>query len=361
MRLLFVCTAPGGGGLETHFVALANAMAAAGNEVAVFIYRGERIDQQLDASVTRYYGRFRGAADPRGLWGLTRTVRRIRPQWMIGSLSKEYWPVALIGHYNRIPVALFKHVPTVMRRGSRYFLPRLVSRFIMVSDYMRRYYSEQGIPRDRMQTLHNPIDTGFFDVDPQLRADMRAKHGVAEGDVVIGYVGKIDRGKGALVLAQAVNAAMRLNPVVRMLWVGAGEDMDFTPADLTAGCQDPGHHIFVDWASDVRPYYAMMDVMTLPSIGAEAFGRASVEAQACGVPVLGSDLGGIPETMEDGVSGRLLPPGDVVAWCDAILELAADPALRDRMGAVGREFVQKRFSAAVIAEQFTRLLQDPAR
>jgi glycosyltransferase involved in cell wall biosynthesis len=99
-----------------------------------------------------------------------------------------------------------------------------------------------------------------------------------------------------------------------------------------------------------------MDVVTLPSIGPETFGRVLVEAQACGVPVLGSRNGGIPETMEDGVTGHLLPPGDAVAWEAAILRLADDDPARRRMGRLGREFVERVFDARIVAAEFGRML-----
>ncbi|HEU0187894.1 MAG TPA: glycosyltransferase family 4 protein [Gallionellaceae bacterium] len=87
------------------------------------------------------------------------------------------------------------------------------------------------------------------------------------------------------------------------------------------------------------------------------FGRVSVEAQACGVPVLCSDNGGIPETLQPGTTGLLLPPGDVAAWRDAILALANDAELRRKMIAAGRGWVDSHFSAPVIARQFVELLQ----
>jgi glycosyltransferase involved in cell wall biosynthesis len=92
-------------------------------------------------------------------------------------------------------------------------------------------------------------------------------------------------------------------------------------------------------------------------VGGETFGRVSVEAQACGVPVLCSNNGGIPETLQPGVTGLLLPPGDVAAWRDAILELASNPLLRTQMITSGRYWVEHNFSAEVIAQQFVELLQ----
>jgi glycosyltransferase involved in cell wall biosynthesis len=334
-------------------------MRVAGHEVAVMIARGGYIDRRLAVDVARYHGHFSGAADPRGLWGLSRTIRDYRPDWLIGSLSKEYWPVTLLGRRHRVPVALFKHTATVMRRGSRRWLPRLAQRFIVISEYMRTYYIEQGIPAGYIQVLHNPFDTEVFRRDNDARRRIREQLGLSEDDVVTGFVGGFTHGKGITVLAQALNEAMKVLPQLHGLWVGRGpEEPDVRKVIGTGGTKS--RHHFVGWADDARPYYSAMDMFALPSIGTETFGRVCVEAEACGVPALGSRLGGIPEAIQDGVTGRLLPPGDVAAWRDAILELARDDALRKKMGEAGPAFVAANFGATAVARAFEDLLREDA-
>jgi glycosyltransferase involved in cell wall biosynthesis len=109
----------------------------------------------------------------------------------------------------------------------------------------------------------------------------------------------------------------------------------------------------------VHPYFKAISVLAFPSKLPETFGRVAVEAQACGVPVLGSDIGGVPETLQAGVTGFLLPPIDVDAWREAILKMA-DTDRRQMMGAAARKFVARHFSTTVIAEEFSsNLTGDP--
>jgi glycosyltransferase involved in cell wall biosynthesis len=150
---------------------------------------------------------------------------------------------------------------------------------------------------------------------------------------------------------------MDRSPSVRALWVGDGE----AAAPLLERIWRSRHrarHSHMGWLADVRTGYAGMDVLALPSIGPETFGRASIEAQALGLPVLASRHGGIPETLEDGVTGLLLPAGDVPAWAEAIVRLSGDGAARARMGAAGRDFVETRFCQRRIAARFEQLLQE---
>src|SRR6185437_3381716 len=140
------------------------------------------------------------------------------------------------------------------------------------------------------------------------------------------------------------------------LWLGDGPDAEALRAQAAAGPAESRHH-FLGWIDDVHPYYGVMSMLAFPSIAPETFGRVSVEAQAVKEKVLGSDIGGIPETMAAGQTGLLLPPGDVRAWREAIVQLC-DAATRQAMGTAARAFVERRVGASIIAAHRIRSLTD---
>ncbi len=357
MRLLFVGTNRGGGGTESHFVTLALAMLAAGHNVAAVVYPGSPIHIGLSGhGVKLYNGIFRNAFDPRGIRAVLKASREYHPDWIIGSFSKEYWPLALIARGLRIKLALFKHMDFPLRPATRYFIPRLADRFIVISGYMRDCFIAYGIPSSRIQVLYNPLDLDYFRPDPLLRHATREALGLKEDDIVLGFVGALHHDKGIFVLADAVNQAMASLPKLKALWVGKGPHS----AEFMAHLRNSSfatRHIIHEWTADVRPYYAAMDIFAIPSLRSETFGRVSIEAQACDLPVLGSFHGGIPETLEPGIAGQLLPPGDIPVWRDAILAMAGDEQLRGRIKEQGRAWVTRQFSAPVIARQFELLLE----
>jgi glycosyltransferase involved in cell wall biosynthesis len=203
--------------------------------------------------------------------------------------------------------------------------------------------------------LPNPVDTRHFHACPEARRRSREALGFAPDDVVVGFVGRIEPEKGVHVLARALDRVMADCPRVRALWVGHGRSWDELRAATAAG-PHAARHRWHGWSADVFPLYAAMDLLALPSVGPETFGRVLVEAQACGVPVLGSALGGIPEALEPGITGLLLPPGDVDAWTSAVAELAEDPRRRSFMGWAGRRFVCGQFESGQIASRFGALL-----
>jgi len=358
MKLLFVGTNRGGGGTESHFVTLARTMHEAGHSVAAVVYPGAPIHTGLLGSgVQLYDGVFRNAFDPRGIRAVWRACRRFNPDWIVGSFSKEYWPLAILARLLGVKLAIFKHMDFAMRPATNYFIPRLADRFIVISNFMSARFIARGIPRERIRVLHNPLNLDYFKPDPALRKTTRQSLGYADDDIVLGFIGALHPDKGILHLAEAANQAMTQLPKLKALWVGEGPAADELEARIGSGGFAP-RHVSHKWTADVRPYYAAMDMLAIPSVESETFGRVSIEAQASGIPVLCSDIGGIPETLSPGVTGLLLPPGDIPAWRNAIVSLANDGNLRLRMAQQGREWVAQQFSAQVIGHQFAELLQD---
>jgi glycosyltransferase involved in cell wall biosynthesis len=358
MKLLFVGTNRGGGGTESHFVTLARTMQELGHQVEAIVYPGSPIHTGLNNSGVRLHdGVFRNAFDPRGFKAVWQVSRTFNPDWIIGSFSKEYWPLALMAKLLKIKLALFKHMDFAMRPATNYFIPRMADRFIVISDFMKKKFIARGVKAEHMQVLYNPLSLDYFKPDPELRQKTRESLGYTDNDIVLGFLGALHPDKGFLQLAEAVNLAMVQIPQLKAFWVGDGRAADALDSKISGG-GFAERHTRHKWTSDVRPFFAAMDMLAMPSVESETFGRVSIEAQACGVPVLCSNIGGIPETLLPGVTGLLLPPGDVAVWSEAVIELARNSQKRMEMSKQGREWVEQRFSAPVIGNEFEKILQN---
>lgn len=358
MRLLFVGTGTGGGGTESHFVTLASAMAEAGHQVAAVVRPNDFIHGRLAGAVPLYNGRFDRTNDPAGAAAVWRAARHFRPDWIVASFKREYLSAGLVARAQGSRVAFFKHIVN-MKPASLRLIPLLADRFIVPSLYLREELARRGAPLARIQVLPNPVDVRQYAPDAALRKQVRARLGVAPDDVLVGYVGRLENAKGIHPYAEALDAAMARFDGLRALWVGDGQNA--APL-LEKLWQSPfrDRHYHVGWLADVRPCYAAMDLLAFPSTGPETFGRVSIEAQAFGVPVLASRNGGIPETVDDGRTGVLLPPGHVPAWSAALAAISADAPRRHAMGRAARELVEQRFCHRRIASEFERLLDNPA-
>jgi glycosyltransferase involved in cell wall biosynthesis len=357
MKFLLVGTNPENTGAATHFVALAEALAEAGHDVGVVAFPGGLIAQELaNAPIRLHAAKFRNAFDLRGYARVLMAARQLQPDWLIGNFGKEYWPLIAIGRWLGIPVVLFRHRTPPMKRLSAWLLPRLAQRFFAVSNYARQAYLDRGIPAERVRVLYNPVNMTRCQPDPQRGRELLRSLGIDEEAIVLGYAGRIHWGKGIFTLLEAATGAMAEEPRLHCVWLGDGPDAQALREQAAAGPFASRHH-FIGWINDVHPWYSAMSMLAFPSIAPETFGRVSVEAQATGIPVLGSAVGGIPETMQADSTGLLLPPDDSKAWQAAILKLC-EPDLRQSMGTAARSFVQQHFSGAVIAAELVRSLTE---
>lgn len=357
MRLLFAESSVRGYGTEQHVAALATAMARRGHDVRCLVIAGSPVAGLLRearvpmASVRS--GRTRGV---RIAAMLLRTAVRQRPDWMISNDPRFYRMLLAARRITGARVALFRHWHDAPRRQrTRELLSRRADRFILVSRFHREDYRRQGMSVERASILYNPIDTGRFAPSPAARAGARARLGFADSDLLIGYVGRIIEAKGIFTMADAAERFLSAQPSARMLWVGDGEDAESLRARVARGAH-AGRHRFLGWEADLAALYPALDILAVPSLYPEPFGRVSVEAQAAAVPVVSSLAGGLPETFAPERTGIGVEPGDVDGLAGAILALARDPERRGRMGAAGREWACERFSLERIAADFEDLL-----
>jgi len=192
--------------------------------------------------------------------------------------------------------------------------------------------------------VRNGVAVERFRRDPGAGARVRAELGIAPETVVLGTVAVFRVQKR---LDRWLEAAARIRAAVsgaKFVFVGDGPLRGEVEGWIRArGLQGAVH--LVGLQDDVRPYLAAMDLYLISS-SFEGLPVALLEAMAAGLPVVATAVGGIPEVVEPGVSGRLVQDGDVAGLAEAAIALAGAPELRARMGAAGRERVTASFSMA---------------
>jgi glycosyltransferase involved in cell wall biosynthesis len=158
-----------------------------------------------------------------------------------------------------------------------------------------------------------------------------------------------------------IEAAARIKPRVPDLKVVIAGD-GFERPELEALAQHLGigaDVVFLGWVPNAAlpQYYRSAAISVIPSLE-EGFGIPAAEAMGCETPVVASDAGGLPEVVEHGVTGLVVPRGDTDALASAMESLLADPARRRRMGVAGRERALRLFDWDRTAEQFEHIYRD---
>lgn len=359
MDLLFAESSISGWGTEQHCAALAIAMARKGHGVRCLVSPQSplvRLLREAGLPVLPIDRPVRGSLDPQIVLRLRGLISQRRTDWVITNDPKLYWPLIVVGRLGGVRTALFRHWEYMSKSLlSRRLIPRLADRFILVSNFQREHLRRDGVDVRRMRILYNPIDTQRLSPSAGARARVRQSLGVTDGQILIGYVGRMVREKGIFTLLSASEHWLPAAPEARLVWVGDGAGAE----ELRARAAESGsrsRHLFQGWTDDTQGIYAALDVAVIPSLYPEPFGRVSVEAQSCGTAVICTDAGGLPETLSPGVSGLLVPKGDPARLAEAILELVRDRDRRQSMALAGRQFACANFSFDRIADDFTALL-----
>ena len=209
--------------------------------------------------------------------------------------------------------------------------------------------------KEAMEVLRRKGYRGEISLIPQFGVDEETfKPGPAqkkEGSFTIGYAGRLVEEKGVHLLLKAM-AGVKGN--WRLLILGTGpkrQELERLASELGISERTSFLSFLPSW--QLPDFYRQLDILVLPSLTKpnwkEQFGRVLVEAMACGVPVIGSTCGEIPNVIGD--AGLIFPEGDVGALRESILKLMADESLRLYFAQKGRERVLERFTQKVIASQ----------
>lgn len=169
-----------------------------------------------------------------------------------------------------------------------------------------------------------------------------------EGEIWIGYVGRLESVKGYDFLMSAVQSLASRRPGLKAFFIGAQR-----PSAVRA----PENMVFLGFRDDVFSVLKRMDLFCLPSLS-EGLPNALMEAMAVGCPVVASRVGGVEVLVEDGRNGILVPPGDSTALERAIEGLIDDPERRLRLGAQARATIEARFNWERIGEQYEGLFEE---
>jgi glycosyltransferase involved in cell wall biosynthesis len=196
--------------------------------------------------------------------------------------------------------------------------------------------------RDRKsEVVGNGIDLERFTFDADGRRRLRAEWGVADGELVVGGVGRLVAEKGIRELA---TAAARIGDAARFVWVGPDDQQkeDRVDASAVAPVQLVGE------LADMPAVYSALDLFVLPTYR-EGFSRSAMEAAACGRPMVLTDIRGCREIGRDGEHLSLVPPRDAVALEVAIRALLDDASSRERLGAAARRRAVATFDQRAVA------------
>lgn len=247
----------------------------------------------------------------------------------------------------------------LLKKYKRKFCSRSVDHFVSVSNFVaERISSDLAIPDKKVTTIYNGVNIERFRPlrDQMEKSYLRSKYLQKDNDTfVVTFVGQLIEEKGIYILLDTMQSLIKKNDDMILVIVGAG-----ILEDHVRRCIKHTYNnkiMFLGQRDDVDVILRISDLVVVPSIWEEAFGFVIAEASACGIPVIGSRVGGIPEVIIDGKTGILTEPGDINELKKAIELLYNDKELHKRISSAGCEHVRKNFNMHNMVDQTITLYQ----
>jgi len=208
-------------------------------------------------------------------------------------------------------------------------------------------------------TIYNPVSEAFLAATPN-KTKIYTEFKLASNILLIGQAGHITSLKGYDDFITAAAIIKKSMPHVHFFIAGSTPksgrvyEKKLRQMIIEYNLQETVH--LVGYRTDIVSFMSALDVFVLAS-HSESFGRALVEASAIGIPVIGTNVGGIPEIVEHGVTGFIVPPYQPEKLAKAILLILKDPKLAHQMGQAGKAYVKQKFSSTAYISQITALYE----
>jgi len=347
------------GGVETGTIDLSKELVKRGHKVIVVSGGGELVKKLIDMGVKH----------------VELPVYKKSPFAIISSIKKlesiirdEH--INIVHSRSRVPniIAFFaarhtgaKFITTAHGYYSNHFISRVTgwARFVIVASSIigRHMIEDFKVPYERVRLVPRGVDLDKF--------KFNAPSASVKSVYKIGVIGRITPIKGHAFFLQAIARVARLFPKIKVLIAGdAPEEKPGYIDKLKALTKQLEIEKFVEFIGaqyDIPKVMSELDLLVLPSIGQEAFGRVIIEAGASGTPVIATRIGGAVEIIEDGRTGLLARPGDILEMMDLIIKVLKDRELSKNLAIEARKKVEREYSLVKMADDTIRVYEEACK
>jgi glycosyltransferase involved in cell wall biosynthesis len=292
----------------------------------------------------------RGGRDLSRLRALSSWLRSRRPavvhSWLVGANAYAYGATRLCGARpfvasSRTSMSIESSIARILHGWVFRRADAVIANSRAVGEFTSRYY---GVRRSSIHVVPNGVDMELFAGRDEAAGAIRAEAGAAPGSPLVGTVGRLSPEKNIALFVSAAEAIGTVMPGARFVVAGDGPERAALERE-SAERGLSGRILFLGDRADIPSVLSGMDIFVLPS-ATEGLPNAVMEAMAAGLPVVATRVGGTPEVVTEGVTGRLVDPGDAGAISRVVVELLGDAEGSRSMGSAGRERIRSEFSVA---------------
>lgn len=330
-------------------------------EVWCLVRGGQIADELIDMGVSVKILGMRSYYNPLRIIALSRLMREkgVEILHTHGYFASTFGRLAAI--LARVPIVI-THVHSTYYGYSKRnllierFLSFFTDKIVCVSMAVQKFVLEvEGINEEKTLVIYNGVEEpNTYETEMNVN---RKSFGISDSDIVVITVASLTPHKGHSVLINAMHILTQEHQKLKLLIVGDGPLRN----DLVEYVKRLGlsqNIMFTGLRRDIYSLLRLSDIFVLPSLEREGLGIAIIEAMVCGLPLVGTRLGGIPEVIEKNVNGLLVTSGNPEELAAAIEKLISDKTVRARMGQMGRKIFEKKFTVAKMTESIESLYDE---
>jgi len=348
------------GGVETGTVDLARELVKRGHKVTVISGGGSMVKELAEINARHIKLTVYKKSLFTVLKMISRLERIIKDERIDIVHARSRVPAIIAFFATRRTDASF--ITTAHGYYSTHILSRVMAwgRFVIVASSIvgRHMIEDFGVPRERIRFIPRGVDLEKFKFNPIDESRQKSEYR-------IGVVGRITPIKGHAFFLQAIARVARMFPKVKVLIVGdAPKAKPEYKENLKALIRKLNIERLVEFLGsrhDIPEIMSELDLLVLSSVGQEAFGRVIIEAGASGVPVISGRIGGAVDIIEDGKTGILVKPGDIIEMVDSIMKLLKDRSLARALAIRARKKVEAEYSLTRMAEDTIKVYEEACR
>lgn len=240
-------------------------------------------------------------------------------------------------------------------------LAYITDRIMVLTELEKKDYLRYNVANEKKLILiYQGLELEEFKIVDSERAKLRENFGVGTEEKLVGFVGRLEQIKGLRYFIEAARIVLEKRKDTKFILLGEGGLRSSLETQIHSwGIEDK--IIFAGWREDISEIFCILDILVLPSLN-EAVGIVLLEAQAQGVPVVASSVGGIPEIVRDKQTGILVSPRDVRGLTEAILTLLDNPDKAFALGLAAQVWVRDRYKAEKMVKEvsgmYAEILKD---
>ncbi|MBI5328275.1 MAG: glycosyltransferase family 4 protein [Deltaproteobacteria bacterium] len=286
---------------------------------------------------------------PSAIFSLLKIIKQENVNIVCTHSGKDSMLGAIAGRLSKMKPKIVRTRHLALPITSKITYSILPHKVVTVSEYVRKYLvEEKGISADKVVSIPTGVDLERFNPDivkPVSREDLK----IPSDAIIVGTIAMLRRKKGHHTLLDAIPLVLKEFPKTIFLFVGNGpqkENIEKKIIELGIG----GNVKLVGLRKDVPEILKTIDLFVLPTLQ-EALGTSFLEAMAMRKPVIGTKVGGVPEVVNDGVSGMLVEPENPDALAHAIINIFKDRDRMNKIGDEGRMQVENKYSVDVMVKK----------